>query len=82
MAADPITDPVGYAEEQVRAWHAALVGLQQAQEYTIGGVRNGRTLKRADLPEVIKTVEYWEAKLDGARQGNTGRARAYYVVTR
>ena len=80
MAADPINDPKGYAEEQYRAWLTALEQIQSGQEYTIGGVRNGRTLKRADLPEILKMVDYWRAEYSKA--ANEGAVRTFFVVPR
>lgn len=77
--ADPITDPEGYAAEQLRAWCSALEAVQQGQEYTIGGVRNGRTLRRADLKEVRETVDYWRAQHAKAKSGSGG-IRTFFVV--
>lgn len=60
---------VAYAEEQLGVWLEALNTVSKGQEYTIGGIRNGRQLRRADLPEIRKTVDWWEAKLAQLRSG-------------
>lgn len=56
--------------EQLAGWYSALSALQKGQEYTIGGIRNGRQLKRADLPEVRNTIDWLEGKLREATSGN------------
>jgi hypothetical protein len=57
---------------QLAGWHNTLSILQSGQQYTVGGIRNGRTLTRADLPEVRATIDWLEAKLAKATGGGTG----------
>lgn len=58
--------------EQLAGWQKALTVLQSGQQYTVGGIRNGRTLTRADLPEVRNTIDWLESKLSKANHGGTG----------
>ncbi len=44
--------------EQISAWKQALVALASGQEYAIGS----RRLRRSDLPEVRKTLQFLEAE--------------------
>jgi hypothetical protein len=60
---------------QLDGWYEALRKLQSGQEYTIGGIRNGRQLKRADLPEVRATIDWLESKLQALQTGNKIRIR-------
>ncbi len=60
---------------QLAGWYEALSVLQSGQEYTIGGIRNGRQLKRADLPEVRNTIDWLEQKLAQVKGGGTIRVR-------
>jgi len=62
-------------QTQLAGWYEALQKLQTGQEYTIGGIRNGRQLKRADLPEVRNTIDWLERKLLEVRQGGQIRVR-------
>jgi hypothetical protein len=54
---------------QLASWQTALTAVSQGQEYTIGGIRNGRQLKRADLPEIRNTIDWLEQKLAQAQNG-------------
>lgn len=63
---------------QLSGWYSALEKLQSGQEYTIGGIRNGRQLKRSDLPEVRNTIDWLEKKLVEAQGG--GQIRLKRVV--
>jgi hypothetical protein len=62
-------------QTQLTGWYDALRKLQAGQEYTIGGIRNGRQLKRADLPEVRSTIDWLEQKLAQAQNGGKIRVR-------
>jgi hypothetical protein len=62
-------------ESQLSGWYVALQNLQTAASYTIGGVRNGRTLTRADLPEVRATIDWLEQKKTQAQNGGQIRIR-------
>ena len=45
-------------EEQKAAWNKALLACAGGQEYTIGS----RRLRRADLPEIRKTLEWLDSQ--------------------
>jgi len=62
-------------QAQLDGWYEALAKLQTGQEYTIGGIRNGRQLKRADLPEVRNTIDWLEKKLAEVNNGGQIRIR-------
>ena len=66
---------VAQIQAQLDGWYIALEALQKGQEYTIGGIRNGRQLKRADLPEVRNTIDWLEKKLAEANNGGQIRIR-------
>lgn len=62
-------------ETDLEDWFNALRALQKGQQYTIGGIRNGRQLVRADLPEVRETIDWYKvqiAEAKAAAQGGTG----------
>ena len=66
---------VAEIDSQLAGWYEALTKLQSGQEYTIGGIRNGRQLKRADLPEVRSTIDWLERKRVEAANGGQIRVR-------
>lgn len=66
---------LAYAKEQLGVWLDAMEKVSGGQEYTIGGIRNGRQLRRADLPEIRSTVEWWEKKVAQLEAGATGGIR-------
>lgn len=45
-------------KEQIAAWNKALLACSGGQEYTIGS----RRLRRADLPEIRKTLEWLDSQ--------------------
>ncbi len=58
----------GELPEQIAAWKSALLALSTGgQEYRIGG----RMLRRADLPEIRKTLAF----LEGQRADASGASR-------
>lgn len=64
---------VAYCNTQIDLWKVAIEKLSLGQEYTIGGIRNGRQLKRADLPEARNTLDYWiKKKRELESPGGTG----------
>lgn len=63
---------VAEVKAQLDGWYAALKALQQGQEYTIGGIRNGRQLKRSDLPEVRNTIDWLKGELAEAEARESG----------
>lgn len=50
--------------EQIAAWKQALLVLSSAQEYTMGT----RRLRRSDLPEVRKTLQFLESEKSSTEQ--------------
>lgn len=64
------------AETQLSNWMAALTAISSAQEYTISTPGGSRRLVRADLAEVQKQVDYWNAKvIELSRVGSGMRLR-------
>ena len=63
------------ARSHLEAWLEAELTVTQGQSYTIGK----RVLTKADLGEIRKTIDYWEAKVNQAEQGNR---RGYRMVPR
>ena len=57
--------------EQLTAWKAALLALSSGQEYQIGT----RRLRRSDLAEVRRTLEWLNEELDTVN-GRSRRANA------
>jgi hypothetical protein len=53
--------------EQKAAWKAALMAVSTGQSYEVGG----RSLTRADLPEIRKTLE-WLDQQESVAAGNAG----------
>ena len=60
---------VAELQAQLDGWYEALRKVQSGQRYTIGGVKEGRTLERADLPEIRKTIDWLEQKIAAANNG-------------
>lgn len=56
------------SEAMLSTWMVALEKIASGQEYTIGS----RTLKRADLADAQKQVEYWDGKVKELSRGTTG----------
>ena len=68
------------AKRHLDAWLEAELAVTNAQSYTIGS----RIMTKADLEEIRKTIDYWNAtvvELENAKK-NGGRNRAYRVVPR
>ena len=60
------------AESSLALWLTAEEKVASGQEYEIGN----RRLRRADLEEIRKTIDYWDSKCQKlARSGGTGRMR-------
>lgn len=57
------------AQAKLEIWLNAEDKVAGGQEYSI----NNRALKRADLPEIRKTIDYWEGRVNrlsgSARRG-------------
>ena len=47
------------AKSKLSTWLKAEEKIASSQSYTI----NGRSLTRADLSEIRKTIDYWEGKV-------------------
>lgn len=61
-------------EKRLQMYYAAEEAILSSQEYSI----NGRTLKRADLGAVQRTIKELETQLDGL----SGRRRISYGTPR
>lgn len=60
------------------AYYNALLAVAQGQSYTIGQ----RTLTRADLAEISKEFEKWDAYVEELKGGGPAGARVFRVVPR
>jgi hypothetical protein len=56
------------AEAQLASWLAASTAVAAKQSYTIGN----RQLSFADSAEILKNVEYWDAKVKALESGRSG----------
>lgn len=68
------------AQKHLDAWLEAEAAVTAAQSYTIGS----RTMTKADLAEIRRTIEFWNRKvveLENARR-HGGRNRAFRAVPR
>lgn len=68
------------AKEHLDIWLEAEIIVATGQSYTIGS----RTLTRANLNEIRKTIDYWENKVSAIEKSNknNGRNRILRVVPR
>ncbi len=68
------------AKEHLDIWLEAERIVATGQSYTIGS----RTLTRANLNEIRKTIDYWENKVSAIEKSNknNGRNRILRVVPR
>jgi hypothetical protein len=64
------------AQKHLDAWLAAELSVSTGQEYRIGT----RTLRRADLAEIRKQIDYWRREL--ANFQRKGRNRVFRVIPR
>jgi hypothetical protein len=53
------------AEAQLTTWLAASTAVASGQSYTIGD----RSLTRANTGEILKMIDYWEAKVLNLTRG-------------
>lgn len=58
-------------EEHLKTWVEAELAISTSQSYTIGD----RTLTRANLEEVRRTIRFWETKLNQYNNGGAMRHR-------
>lgn len=68
------------AQEHLDVWLEAEAAIATGQSYQIGS----RTLTRANLDEVRKTITFWNNKVVAAEnaEGGKGRNRGYHIVVR
>ncbi len=59
------------AQDHLEAWMEAEMMVTTHQSYQLGS----RTLTRADLGEIRKTIDYWDAKVKSLSGTGGGRAR-------
>lgn len=63
------------AKRHLDAWLEAELAVTNAQSYTIGS----RTMTKANLGEIRKSIEYWQGKVNAlenaAKYGGRNRAR-------
>ena len=63
---------VAEVNAELDQWYLALRAVSKGQEYTIGGIRNGRQLRRADLPEIRNTIDWLKKELREAEARESG----------
>lgn len=68
---------IEFCEKRLDMWVEAEAALATGQSYKIGT----RELRRADLNEVRKQIQFWEDKRNNAML-NGNRRRTYRVVPR
>jgi hypothetical protein len=66
------------AEKHLKTWLTAELEIATSQSYKIGT----RTLTRADLSQVQKTIKYWQAKVNELSSNRKGRNRVFRAVPR
>lgn len=65
------------AEKHLEAWYEADIAVSTGQSYKIGS----RELRRADLREIRRQIEYWENKLEQL-SSRKSRRRVIGVIPR
>lgn len=68
------------AEAKLALWLAAEEALATSQEYLIEVDGSRRMLKRSDLAEVAKRIDYWDGKVKSLTAAAAGRPRTRYLV--
>lgn len=65
------------AKRHLDAWLEAELAVTNAQSYTIGS----RTMTKANLNEIRKSIEYWQEKVtvleNAAKYGGRNRAKRF-----
>ena len=65
------------AKRHLDAWLQAELAVTNAQSYTIGS----RTMTKANLTEIRKSIEYWQGKVtaleNAAKYGGRNRAKRF-----
>lgn len=59
------------AQAKLDLWLAAEETLAVSQSYTFDSGGSRRQVTRADLPEVAKRIDYWQAKVTQLTPGTT-----------
>jgi hypothetical protein len=67
------------AETQLSNWLAAMESISASQSYTISVGTDTRTLTRANLADVQRQVEYWDAQVKRLARGGI-RVRGATIV--
>lgn len=57
------------AEAKLTTWMAALDKIAAGQSYSISTGGSSRTLTRANLDEVQRQIDYWDAKVKSLTRG-------------
>ena len=57
------------AEAKLTTWMAALDKIAAGQSYSISSGGSSRTLTRANLDEVQRQIDYWDAKVKSLTRG-------------
>lgn len=65
------------ARQHLQAWLDADLAVSRGQEYRIGG----RSLTRAQAPEIAERIRYWRREVERLQTGRTGM-RALRAVPR
>jgi Family of unknown function (DUF6148) len=68
------------AQEQLDAYLAAETAVLSGQSYTIKSGDGERSLSRADLEQIQKGIELWNARVINLTERTIGRGRARTVV--
>lgn len=63
------------AEAALAAWDAALRAAARGQSYSI----EGRSLTRADVPEIRRTIDWLEARIARLQRAANGRGGVRHV---
>jgi hypothetical protein len=63
------------AEAALAAWEAALIAASRGQSYSI----EGRSLTRADVGEIRRTIDWLENRIARLRRTATGRGGIRHV---
>lgn len=66
------------AQAKLDMWLAAEDAVASGQMYRIGT----RTLQRADLPEILKMIRYWQGEVERLAAGRGRGARVMRVIPR
>ena len=68
------------AQEMLSLWLEAEKNITTAQSYKLDTGGSSRMLTRADLAEVRKSIDYWEAKCNALDPANQRPAASFRTV--